>query len=139
VGTGEEKKTDGAFKEVIHDLDDEGLKIDEEAVVVVQQWGVGRMSRGVLEESVGEGSEARVEGVDVVCDGGVERTVEVNVGGESGGTASCSERCGLQRLEMVVVHGEEQHVLGDFEVLCFSEDIPCQLYLRILGVSPETI
>jgi len=99
-------------------LDDEGLKIDEEAVVVVQQWGVGRMSRGVLEESVGEGSEARVEGVDVVCDGGVERTVEVNVGGESGGTASCFERCGLQRLEMVVVHGEEQHVPGDFEVLC---------------------
>ena len=29
------KKTDGAFKEVIHDMDDEGLKIDEEAVVVM--------------------------------------------------------------------------------------------------------
>jgi len=35
VGTSEEKKTDGAFKEVIHDMDDEGLKIDEEAVVVM--------------------------------------------------------------------------------------------------------
>lgn len=72
-----------------------------------------------------------MEGVDVVCDGGVEGAVEVNVGGESGGIAGCLERCGLQRLEMVVVHGEEQHVPYVF--------LSCLLYLRIVGVSRETI
>lgn len=33
---GVKRETDGAFKEIVHDIDDEGMKVDEEAVVVVQ-------------------------------------------------------------------------------------------------------
>lgn len=136
------KGTDGAFKEVVHDMDDEGLKVDEEAVVVAEH--LGWAGRRELEEPVGEGEKARVEGVDVVCDGGVEGAVEGDVGGEGGGMAGCAEGGVLQRREMVVVH-EEQHVLVFvflffFHCVCFfSCHVACARQFWECGQRPSGV